>query len=306
LVWSFAQHKPIHSIRLGIPVRSISWRSSDLPAEKNPIIIGLMDGSIYSWVLVPNRNVASSSQTEDNGVGVVLVASLKDSVTSLAWEYSPNPQLLAAGSVDGSFSIFRFSEDGKFALYKTVLAHEPAKEQNLDFGSLHKFAEIWSLCWSPDNAYIATASEDQKTRIWNASSGDIVQELVGHTSAVTCVDWQSTKIGNLLATCGDDRTVMIWDANTFALYHVFETKEIEDWHTATYLALERGNSGTRIACVTQNGWLLVWDLVTKNKLIGRRLHLGSIEGLRWHHPSGLMVTCSSDCAVNVLDMNVDK
>ena len=48
LVWSLAEHKPVHSIRLGLPVRSISWRlSSSLPPTRTPIIIGLMDGSMY-------------------------------------------------------------------------------------------------------------------------------------------------------------------------------------------------------------------------------------------------------------------
>lgn len=46
------------------------------------------------------------------------------------------------------------------------MAHLPSAERNSDFGSLHKFAEIWSLSWSPDNKFVATASEDQKTRIW--------------------------------------------------------------------------------------------------------------------------------------------
>jgi len=186
-------------------------------------------------------------------------------------------------------------------IHKEVMAHKPAVEKNEDFGSLHKFAEIWSLCWSPDNKFIATASEDQKTRVWNVSTGEQVAELCGHTSAVTCVDWQITKLGNLLATCGDDRTIMIWDSTTFKLFHIFETKEIDDWHTATYLALEKGGNGTRIVCVTQNGWLMMWDIETKKKLVGKRLHMGSIEGLKWHHPAGLLVTCASDCAINVFD-----
>ncbi len=64
-----------------------------------------------------------------------------------------------------------------------------------------------------------------------------MKELSGHTSAVTCVDWQVTKLGNILATCGDDRKVMIWNTDDFSLVHIFETKEIDDWHTATYLGM---------------------------------------------------------------------
>lgn len=30
-------------------------------------------------------------------------------------------------------------------------------------------AEIWSLCWSPNDSQVATCSEDQTTKIWNAT-----------------------------------------------------------------------------------------------------------------------------------------
>jgi len=47
--------------------------------------------------------------------------------------------------------------------------------------------------------------------------GELLHQLRGHTTAVTCVDWKYMQINNLkkeiLATCADDRRVMIWDAS---------------------------------------------------------------------------------------------
>ena len=37
----------------------------------------------------------------------------------------------------------------------------------------------------------------------------------------------------------DDKTIRIYDGNTFSLVHVFHTTEVEEWHTITYLAIER-------------------------------------------------------------------
>jgi WD40 repeat protein len=160
---------------------------------------------------------------------------------------------------------------------------------------MHKFAEIWSLAWSPDNSYIATASEDQTTMIWNLY-GEHVATLTGHTTAVTSVDWQITQLGEILATCADDKTVRIYDGKTWELLHIFESHDVEEWHTITYLALETG--GKRLACATQNGFLIVWDLESKKRVFGHKMHAGSIEGLRWNHKAGLITTCSSDCTVN--------
>lgn len=56
----------------------------------------------------------------------------------------------------------------------------------------------------------------------------------------------------ILATCADDQKVMLWNAQTWRLMHVFDTTDdIHEWHTLTYLALQAG--GHKLCCVTQSG-----------------------------------------------------
>jgi WD40 repeat protein len=117
---------------------------------------------------------------------------------------------------------------------------------------------------------------------------------------------------------------MVWNASTWELYHVFDTKEQDEWHTMTYLALENLNQerenenesesenenekekekqekrrGDGIACATQNGCVFVWSLQEKQKLFGGKMHAASIEGLVWSPQSGYIATCASDCTANV-------
>lgn len=114
---------------------------------------------------------------------------------------------------------------------------------------------------------------------------------------------------------------MVWNAATWELYHVFDTKEQDEWHTMTYLALENLNEerekekekesegekeernekrvGDGIACATQNGCVFVWSLQEKQKLFGAKMHAASIEGLVWSPQSGFIATCASDCTANV-------
>jgi len=286
MVWSLDHPHPISTTRFSSPVRSLCWRKNGPDAISEPIIVGLMDGSLYVW-----------SHTADKK-GKFLTA-LSGNVTCLQWN-KMDPNFLAASSTEGTLAILKWEEE-KHTLqtHWSIKAHAPSTgPQNINFGSLHKFAEVWSLCWSPDCKFIATGSEDQKIRIWDTNNGAFVCELTGHTSAVTCVDWKITSQGSILATSGDDRTVRLWKTEPWEIYHVFDTTEIDDWHTVTYLALEGSD---RIACATQNGWLFVWNLSTKLKLFSKRLHLGSIEGLRWHDTNNCIVTCASDCVINVID-----
>lgn len=68
-------------------------------------------------------------------------------------------------------------------------------------------------------------------------------------------------------------------------------------HTLTYLAIEDG--GNRIAVATQSGYLFVWNLASKLKEFGEKMQAGSIEGLRWNSRTGYIVSCASDCSVNM-------
>jgi WD40 repeat protein len=101
--------------------------------------------------------------------------------------------------------------------------------------------------------------------------------LKGHSAAVTSVDW---KILNnkteLLISCSDDQTIRIYEITTkvklfiYLFIHSFiylfvkaenemdckfvevlTTKEITEWHTLTYLAVDPFSS--LLACATQNG-----------------------------------------------------
>lgn len=68
---------------------------------------------------------------------------------------------------------------------------------------------------------IATASSDQKIKIWEKKQGNegqlewqLVEELtgnLGHPAAVLRVKWADPEFGNILASCSYDRQVFIWE-----------------------------------------------------------------------------------------------
>jgi len=304
ITWSIGKNKyePLHQYFFGIPVRSLSWSSGD----DNFILVGLMDGSLFNWNLISNETI--------------LISNLQDGITCIQWEKKDNPTTVAVGTTGGHLNVYQRSKVGNdeiFNLEWSILAHQPVTgPQDLRFGSINKFAEIWSLTFSPtDSNIIATCSEDQTTIIWNKSINQKIHVLKGHTTAVTCIDWQqTTKYGTLLATCADDQTVRIWNTPTTNMNNTEEWKEIlifnttdmvGEWHTVTYLSLittkDKDQDTPKVVCVTQNGWVFVWDIITKEKLYSKRVHLGSIEGLKFNSKSKKLVSCSSDCLIHIYD-----
>ena len=78
---------------------------------------------------------------------------------------------------------------------------------------------------------------------------------------------------------------------------------ITDWHTLTYLALERGANGDHLALVTENGYLFMLNIFTKKFIYSRKIHNGSIEALSWRGDT--LVCCASDCTFSSIGFQYD-
>lgn len=119
--------------------------------------------------------------------------------------------------------------------------------------------------------YIVTASEDQSEKVFIVTrskegkfSHEQIHHLVGHSLAVTSIDWKNMKtgMGEVYVSCSDDKIVRFRDPHKqFETVHELETTTIKEWHTLTYLALEEG--GHRVAIGSQNGYLFIFDIESK-------------------------------------------
>ena len=158
--------------------------------------------------------------------------------------------------------------------------------------------------------YFVTCSEDQTCKVWKLKDkrnsdtelkAKAIDTLKGHERAVTDMAWfkmapdvlgEHNPHLQLFASCSDDQTVRLYAVDIsgsepdFTFFKSLDTKFIEEWHTITYMAVEEG--GSRLAISTQNGYLVIWDLAgvyseeyEANIVFNRRVHAGSIEGLKW-------------------------
>lgn len=150
----------------------------------------------------------------------------KKSVTNLA--YSPDGRFLASCGYDASVQV-RESKTGNLV---TVYRGHPSKHYTIeDQGQTFHYDStvVWSLAWSPDSYYLASASgnnlrgmaddlrltidihsDDDAVQIWGAATGQHVYTYRGHDGEVTAVAWSPD--GLHLASASLDGTVHVWKA----------------------------------------------------------------------------------------------
>ena len=68
---------------------------------------------------------------------------------------------------------------------------------------------IFSLAFSPDGKYLASAGEDRRIRLWDLATSSLLKELRGHTETVYSLVWSGDS--SVLASGGLDGTVRMWN-----------------------------------------------------------------------------------------------
>ena len=114
--------------------------------------------------------------------------------------------------------------------------------------------EINAVTISPNDALIASASQDNSVRLWKAVDLAPIATLVGHKRGVWKVAF--SPVDRSLASASGDRTVRLWSLNDFSCIRTFQG------HTASVLSVRYVNHGAQLISAASDGLINLWTIAT--------------------------------------------
>ncbi|KAF9065696.1 WD40-repeat-containing domain protein, partial [Rhodocollybia butyracea] len=182
----------------------------------------------------------------------------------------------------------------------TVLIHDNTGK-NIGEPLDHE-APVLSVVFSADGKFIlplASASDDKIIHISDIrqlhSSNPIQYKLVGHTEAVTCIQYSPD--GTRLISGSTDCTIRLWDTTTREIIATISTN-------SPVQCLVVSRSGHQIACGSNEGSIQVWDANTgeQSEVINCGDYEGSISAIVFAPDGRRLLSGSTDGEVHVWEL----
>ena len=157
-------------------------------------------------------------------------------------------------------------------------------------------SDVQSVSFSPDGTQIASGSDDNTIKLWDASTGEALRTLKGHKSAVSSVSFSpdSTQI----ASGSADGTIKSWDASG-------ERSRTLPGHTGLISSVSYGPDGI-IVSASVDETLKLWDAVTGRELRTLKGHKGAVLGVSFSPDGTRIVSGSDDRTIKLWDASTGK
>jgi len=147
-------------------------------------------------------------------------------------------------------------EDQTIKLWDVNLnAPQSLKVDLQPFRVLHGHSNrIFSVTFSPNGQFLASASADRTIKLWNPHTGQCLKTLHGHGSWVWAVAFSPDS--NFLASGSYDRTIKIWDV------HSGECLQTLQGHPGSVLAIAFSPDGKTLFSSGYDSIVKCWDIET--------------------------------------------
>jgi WD40 repeat protein/broad specificity phosphatase PhoE len=149
-----------------------------------------------------------------------------------------------------------------------------------------------AIIFSPDGKQLASASDDNTVRLWDAAIGATLQTLEGHSGRVNGVAFSPD--GRQLTSTSDDETVKLWDAATGT------TLQTLKGHSGRVNAVAFSPDG-KLASASDDKTVRLWDTATGATLQTLKGHQDPVNTVAFSPDGKQLASASDDETVRLWD-----
>jgi WD40 repeat protein len=165
-------------------------------------------------------------------------------------------------------------------------------------GELWHPNEVTSVAFSPNNRSLLTACADDKARLWDVASGQLLRTFVGHSASVMRAVFSPD--GQTIATCSLDETARLWDVASGREICVLRG------HEKGIQSIAFSPDGTQVATASEDRTARVWNVADGQMVFYLAQHRGMLADVAFSPDGKQLVTCATDGNVLLWDIENEQ
>ena len=163
---------------------------------------------------------------------------------------------------------------------------------------------IKSVAIHPDGQIFASCSLDQTIKVWHLTTGELLENLTGHSGGVTCVSFSSDGQTLASSSANPDGTIKLWDTQTWQLKR---TLKGDDWVVLSVWSIALTPNGkTLVSGHHADSTVKVWNLETGELRHTLRGHVWAVHDVAIAPDGNIMASGSFDSNIKLWNLQTGR